>query len=154
MKQRVRTNAETLSQSTYYLLCESPLLAYLLLIQARNNCFRIDNGDDPVKDELGIDLVVDEEGLGHWGRVGEAGRFDDDGVEVLDFMVEPLQALHEVPANRTAETAIHYLDKLLVDLLRKDLVVYPDVAELVLYDGKAQAVIGIFEDMIEKGGFP
>jgi hypothetical protein len=106
--------------------------------------------DDRVQRELGLDVVVHEEGLRDRRGVGEAGRLDDDCVELRDLGVEILERHDEVSPHRAADATVHHLDDLLVRLFREDALVDADVAKLVLDDREPQPVVRVLEDVVEK----
>ncbi len=134
---------------------EGDLLARLLgVVQTRHDVFGVDQGGDAVQLGLGLDLVVDEEGLGHRAGVGQAGRLDDDGVE---GGLAGALALHQavdhadqVAAHRAADAAVVHLEHVLVGADHQ-VVVDADLAELIDDDGVALAVV-LGEDAVQQGG--
>mmetsp|Transcript_24244 Transcript_24244/g.79829 ORF Transcript_24244/g.79829 Transcript_24244/m.79829 type:complete len:290 (-) Transcript_24244:91-960(-) len=133
----------------------------LLLVEVLLDVLRVDEGDDPVELEGGLDHVVDEEGLGDGRRVGHACCLDDDAVELeragLDALGELLEHDDQVLPDGAADAAVHHLDDLLVRLhlrvLLKQHVIDANVAELILDDGDLLAVL-CGEDVVEQGGLP
>ena len=113
--------------------------------------FGVDDGDDAIELVLAFDPLVDEKALDHRSRVGEAGRFNHQSVE-LRFVFEQLkQAAQEIAAHGAANTTVAHLHDFLV---RGDqqMVVDSHFAELIDDDGDPAAMFG-GEYAIEKGCF-
>jgi len=124
----------------------------LLVVKPRCDVLGVDNSDDSVKDELGLDLLIDEEGLGDRSGVGKAGCLDDDGVELLNLLVELLKSNDKVSTDGAADASVHNLDDLLVGILTEDFLVDTDIAELVLNDRKTESVVLVVENVVKEGG--
>ena len=75
-------------------------------------------------------VLVDEEGLRHRRRIGEAGRLDDDRVEPALALHQPLDDADEVAAHGAADAAVVHLEHFFVRA-DDELVVDADLAELV-----------------------
>ena len=110
----------------------------LLLVEVLLNVLGVNQRDDAVEAEVLLDLVVDEEGLRDWCRIGHAGRLDDDTVELERArglaLGELLEDDDQVLADGAADAAVHHLDNLLVGLhlgvLCEERVVDADLAKL------------------------
>ncbi len=114
----------------------------------------VDQGGDAVQLGLGLDVLVDEEGLGHRPGIGQARGLDDNGVE---GRLAGTLALHQagdhadqVAAHRAADAAVVHLEHVLVGADHQ-VVVDADLAELVDDDGVAFAVI-LGQDPVQQGG--
>ena len=100
---------------------------------------RVGDGDDRVELGLAADRVVDEEGLRHRRRIGEAGGLDDDGVELALALHQPVDDADQVAAHGAADAAVVHLEHFLVRA-DHEVVVDADLAELVDDDGVFLAV--------------
>mmetsp|Transcript_51197 Transcript_51197/g.111560 ORF Transcript_51197/g.111560 Transcript_51197/m.111560 type:complete len:350 (-) Transcript_51197:122-1171(-) len=138
---------------------------WLLLVQVLHDVRRVHHGDDPVQAVLGLDVVIYEEGLRHWCGIGHACSLDQHGVEELDLVVHALERLNQVAPHRAAYAAVHHLNHLLVDaghtltilaLARRSsgdqLLIHAHIAELVLDDRKAEAVVRRAKDVVQQSG--
>mmetsp|Transcript_62323 Transcript_62323/g.165422 ORF Transcript_62323/g.165422 Transcript_62323/m.165422 type:complete len:343 (+) Transcript_62323:523-1551(+) len=131
----------------------------LLLVEVLLDVLGVDQRDDAVKLGESLDRIVDEKGLRDGGRVGHAGRLDDDAVELELARCLPLRELVEdndqVLTDGAADAAVHHLDDLLVGLhlgvLLQQLVIDANLAEFILDDGNLLAVRR-GEDVVEQGG--
>ena len=94
--------------------------------------------------------LVHEEGLRHRRGVGEAGGFDDDGVELAFSSHEPVDDAHQVAAHGAADAAVVHLEDFLVGVDHQ-LVVDADLAEFVDDDGVFLAV-RLGQDAVEQRG--
>jgi hypothetical protein len=112
-----------------------------------------DSGDG-VEPRLRLDVLVDEKCLRHRGRIGQARRLDNDGVEAARraglALHEALEHPDQVAADRTADAAIVHLEHFLVRA-DDELAVDADLAELVDDDGVAAAVV-FGEDAVQQSG--
>ncbi|MNC35279.1 hypothetical protein D3C75_837550 [compost metagenome] len=114
----------------------------------------IDQGDDAVEDVALTQLFVDEEGLGHRRRVGQAGAFDYQAVEGdlagIQAFEQQVQGAGQVAMDAAAHAAIgqgHHLNRLVAQQLAVD----AGLAEFVFDHGDLQAVLGL-EHVLEQGG--
>ena len=82
--------------------------------------------------------------------VGEAGRFDQDAVEAILAFHQPAEDADEITADAAADAAVVHLKNLLV-ALDHELVIDPDLPELVLDHGQLAAML-LGKDAIEQGG--
>ena len=112
-------------------------------------CLRVDDRDDGVEPEGRPHLVVGEEGLRDGSGIGQAGRLDQDAVEPVLALEQPAEDPDEVAAHGAADAAVVHLEELLL-AGDHELVVDPDLAELVLDDGQLPAVL-LGEDAVEEG---
>jgi hypothetical protein len=134
--------------------------AHLLLCQAlRVELLRgmqgVDHGEHGIQQILARHVQVHEERLRHGSRVGQACGLDEDALEG-NLPGAPLsrqlaEDAHEVAANRAADAAVVHHHDLLVAFLQQDLVVDALLAELVLDDRDAPAVV-LREDAPDQGG--
>ena len=99
---------------------------------------------------LAADVLVDEEGLRHRRRVGQAGGLDDDGVELALAPHQALDDADQVAAHGAADAAVVHLEHFLVGA-DDQLVVDADLAELVDDHGVFLAV-RLGQDAVEQGG--
>jgi len=92
-----------------------------------------------------LDVLVHEEGLRHRGGIRETRGLDNDPIKQLHPLGQLLKCLHQVTPHRAADAPVHHLDDLLIDLLFRvwvdDLLVDPHLAELILNDGEAHAMV-------------
>ena len=107
--------------------------------QARRQPFGVGDGDDRVEPRLAAHVFVDEEGLRHRRGIGQAGRFDDDRVELALALHQPLDDADEIAAHGAADAAVVHLEHFFVRA-DDELVVDADLTELVDDDGVAFAV--------------
>ena len=129
---------------------EGHLLARLLhLVEVLLHVARVDQRHDGVERELMLEIVVEEEGLCDRTGVGHARGLDDDVVEAVAALQQLAQDAQQVAAHRAADAAVVGLEDLLLGA-DDELVVDPDLAELVLDDGDALAVL-LGEDAVEQG---
>ncbi len=131
-------------------------LHHFMLVQLVVRVLRVDQRDDRVEQEFVGDLVVHEERLRDRARIGEAGGFDHDTVEIqfagLLLRRQIAQHARQVAADRAADAAVAHLDDLLARVLHEDFVVDVLFAELVLDHGDLHAVLFV-QDALEQGGF-
>ena len=99
---------------------------------------------------LRADVLVDEEGLRHRRRIGEAGGLDDDGVELALAPHQPLDDADQVAAHGAADAAVVHLEHFLVGA-DDQLVVDADLAEFVDDHGVFLAV-RLGQDAVEQRG--
>jgi hypothetical protein len=127
---------------------ESDLLArFLHLVEVTLHVARIDQRDDGVERELVLEVVIEKKGLRHRARISHAGGLDDDVVEAVAALEQLAEDAQQVAAHRAADAAVVGLEDLLFGA-DHELVVDADLAELVLDDGDALAVL-LREDTVE-----
>ncbi len=97
-----------------------------------------------------LHLVVDEEGLRDRAGVGQAGRLDEDVVELVAPLHQVAEDADEVAADGAADAAVVHLEDLFLGA-DDELLIDADLAELVLDDGDALAVL-LGEDVVEQRG--
>ncbi len=95
-----------------------------------------------------LHVLVDEEGLRDRRGIGEAGRLDDDGVELALALHQPFDDADQVAAHGAADAAVVHLEHFLVGA-DDELVVDADLAEFVDDHGVALAVL-LGEDAVEQ----
>ena len=120
------------------------------IVQMEGNVLGVDQSDDAVEAEALFDLFVAEEGLGDGAGIGQAGGFDQHVVELVPALHELAKNADEVAANGAAKAPVVHFKDLFVGL-DDQFVVDADLAEFVLDDGDALAVVG-GQDAIEQGG--
>ena len=129
---------------------EGHLLArFLHLVEVPLHMARIDQRHDGIERELMLEVVVEEEGLRDRTGVGHARGLDDDVVEAVAALEQLAEDAQQVAAHRAADAAVVGLEDLLLGA-DDELVVDADLAELVLDDGDALAVL-LREDAVEEG---
>src|SRR5687768_7302269 len=115
---------------------------------------RIDERDDGVEEVVVADLLVGEERLRHRPGVGHAGGLDHHAVELeitlVALLLQRAEDADEIAAHRAADAAVVHLDDLLVARL-EDVVVDPDLAELVLDHRDAVAVVFLEYPVKQRG---
>ena len=96
------------------------------------------------------DILVDEEGLRHRRRIGEARGLDDDGVELALAPHQPVDDADEIAAHGAADAAVVHLEHFFVGA-DDEVVVDADLAEFVDDDGVFLAV-RLGQDAVEQRG--
>jgi hypothetical protein len=86
-----------------------------------------------------LHVLVDEEGLRHRRRIGEARGLDDDGVELALALHQAFDDADQVAAHGAADAAVVHLEHFFVGA-DDQVVVDADLAELVDDDGVFLAV--------------
>ena len=116
---------------------------------------RVDQGDDAVEDVALAQFFIDEEGLRHRCRIGQAGAFDHQTVEgdfaAVQAFEQQVQRLGQVGVDGAADAAVgqrHHLHRLVAQQLGVD----AGVTEFVFDHGDFQAVLG-FEQVAQQRGF-
>ena len=104
--------------------------------------------DDAVERGLRLHLVVHEEGLRDRAGVGHAGRLDQDVVELVAPLHQVAEDADQVAAHGAADAAVVHLEDFFLGV-DDQVLIDADLAELVLDDGDALAVIR-GEDVVEK----
>ena len=101
-----------------------------------------------IEPRLAADVFVDEEGLRHRRRIGEASGLDDDGVELALAPHQAVEDAHQVAAYGAADAAVVHLEHFLVGADDK-VVVDADFAEFIDDDGVFLAV-RLGQDAVEQ----
>ena len=94
------------------------------------------------------DVFVDEEGLRHRRRIGEAGGLDDDGVEFALASHQAVEDAHQVAAHGAADAAVVHLEYFLVGADDK-VVVDADFAEFI-DDDRIFLAVRLGQDAVEQ----
>ena len=128
-----------------YLVRETDLAArFLAVVKLAHGVFGIHQRQDGVEQVTLGNLIVHEKCLRHRPRVGQAGGFYDDPVELqfslAFFFRQVLQGGSQIFANSAADAAVVHLDDLLLDIHDKDIAVDIFFAELVFDHGDLLAV--------------
>jgi hypothetical protein len=89
--------------------------------------------------------------LRHWGRLGEACRFDQDRIEPAFALHQAFNDADEVAAHSAANAAIIHFEDFFIGV-DNQVIVDADFAELVDYDGEFLAML-IGQDAVQEGGF-
>ena len=90
----------------------------------------VGDGDHRIELGLAADVLVDEEGLRHRRRIGEARGLDDDGVELALAAHQAFDDANEVAAHGAADAAVVHLEDFFVGADHQ-LVVDADLAEFI-----------------------
>ena len=110
----------------------------------------VDHGDDGIEPRPGLDVLVGEEGLRHRTGIGEAGRLDQDAVELVLALHQPFDDADQVAAHGAADAAVVHLEDFLVGV-HHEVVVDTQLAEFVHDDGVLLAVL-LAQDAVQQGG--
>ena len=108
--------------------------------KAQRQVLGVDHGGHAVELGPGANVLVDEEGLRHRARVGQAGGLHDDRVEAALALHQARDNPDQVAAHRAADAAVVHLEDFLVGA-DDQVVVDADLAELVDDHGVALAVV-------------
>ena len=112
--------------------------------------FGVGHRHDRVEPRVLLHVLVDEEGLRHRRRIGQAGGLDDDGVELALALHQAVEDAHEIAAHGAADAAIVHLEHFFVGA-DDQVVVDADLAEFVDDDGVFLAVV-FRQDAVEQRG--
>ena len=126
------------------------VLGFRRILQAVAQPFGVGDGDDRIEPGVLLHVLVDEEGLRHRGRIGQARGLDDDGVELALALHQAVEDADEVAAHGAADAAIVHLEHFLVGA-DDEVVVDADLAEFVDDDGVFLAVV-FRQDAVEQRG--
>ncbi len=111
----------------------------------------IDNGDDRIQPRVLLELRNVQERLRNRARIGHAGRFDEDIVELIAFQ-QLLDAFDQIFPNGAANAAVAQFDHIF-GLRFNQFPVDSGFADFV--DDHSEPVIGLlFQDIIKECGFP
>jgi hypothetical protein len=97
-----------------------------------------------------LHVLVDEEGLRHRRRIGEARGFDDDGVELALALHQAVENADEIAAHGAADAAVVHFEHFFVGA-DDQVVVDADLAEFVDDDGVFLAVV-FRQDPVQQRG--
>ena len=109
------------------------------VLQAIDQPFGVGDGDHGVEAGRVLHVGVDEKGLRHGGGIGEAGRLDDDGVELALALQQPFDDADQIAAHRAADAAVVHLEDFLVGA-DDEIIVDADLAEFIDDDGEFPAM--------------
>ena len=130
---------------------ESHLLCRLIhLLEMTLDMTSIDEGDDGIKHELRLELIVQEKSLRYRAGIGHARRLDDDVVELVATLEQLPKDAQQVAAYRAADAAVVGLEDFFFGA-DDELVVDANLTELVFDDGDALAVL-LRQDAIQQSG--
>ena len=87
-------------------------------------------------------IVSDEEGLRHWGWIGEAGCFDQDAIETIPAAHQPLDDAEQVAADGAADATVVHLEHFFIRI-HDHIVVDADLAKLIDDDGVFLAMVSV-----------
>src|SRR5205085_6534207 len=110
------------------------------VVEAGQNVLGVDHGGDGIQLGARLDVVVGEEGLRDGGWIGEAGGFDQDGVELVLALHQTRKNADQIAAHGAADAAVVHLEDFFVGV-DDEIVVDADLAELVDDDGVFLAVL-------------
>ncbi|MNL25249.1 hypothetical protein D3C87_1467250 [compost metagenome] len=115
---------------------------------------RVDQRDDAVEDIALAQLFVDEKGLCHRCRIGQAGAFDHQAVEgdvaPVQTLEQQIKRFSQVRMDGAADAPVgqcHHLYRFIAQQLGID----TGIAEFVLDHGNFQAVLGL-EQVTQQSG--
>src|SRR5918992_5586162 len=114
------------------------------------NMFGVDNRDDAVQLIRALDALVDEKTLHHGRRVGEAGGFDHERVELIAMLQELKQAAQQIAAHSAADASVAQFDDFLIGG-DQQMVIDANFAEFIDDDGNPATMIS-GKDSIEQSG--
>ena len=117
--------------------------------QALGEPFGVGDRNHGVEPRSLFHVLVDEEGLRHRRRIGEARRLDDDRVEPPLALHQPLDDADEVAAHGAADAAVVHFEHLFVSA-DDELVVDADLAELV-HDDRVALAMRFAQNAVEQG---
>jgi hypothetical protein len=130
------------------------LLRLVELVELLRRVLRVDQRDDRIEQVIVADLLVGEERLRYRTGVGHAGGLDHHAVEpdlaLVALFLQRAEDADEIAAHGAADAAVIHLHDLLVAGL-DDVVVDPDLAELVLDHRDALAMI-LLQDAVQQRG--
>ena len=118
--------------------------------QARRQPLGVGDRDDRVEPRGLAHVLIDEEGLRDRRGIGEAGRLDDDGVELALALHQAFDDADEIAAHGAADAAVVHLEHFFVGA-DDELVVDADLAEFVDDDGVFALPCGSLRDAVEQG---
>ena len=122
-------------------------------VQMLNDVFRINNGDDAVEVVALSHPLVDEERLCDRGRIGQAGGFDENAVEILDAVVHVVKGLGQIATNRTTDAAVHDLNDGLFRTLNENVFVNAHLTKFIFDHSELLFVIHAGKNVVQQGGF-
>ena len=131
---------------------EGDLFLHLVRIPVQEDVLGVHERHDAVDLRLRLHFVVHEERLRDRAGVGHAGRLDQDVVELVAPLHQVADDADEVAANGAADAPVVHLEDLFLGV-DDQLLIDADLAELVLDDRDALAVIG-GEDVVQKRRLP
>ena len=108
----------------------------------------INNGDHGVELCAGGYVLIDEKGLGDGGRIGEAGGFDDDGVEFALAFHQAFDDPDQIAPHGAANAAIVHFEHFFIGS-DHEIIINADFAELIDNDSKFLAV-RLGEDAVQE----
>ncbi len=100
----------------------------------------INQRDDRVELEVLLQLLVDEEGLRDWTRIGQSRGFDQHIVEAVTALAQLPEHADQIAAHRAADAAVGGFEQFLLRA-NHQFVIDPHFAEFIFDDRDALAVI-------------
>ena len=126
------------------------VLGFGRILQPVAQPFGVGDRHHRVEPRMLLHVLVDEEGLRHRRRIGEARGLDDDGVELALALHQPVEDAHQIAAHGAADAAVVHLEHFLVGA-DDEIVVDADLAELVDDHGVFLAVV-LRQDAVQQRG--
>ena len=123
---------------------------FLRIDKAQGQVLGVDHGGHRIQSGPGLDIVVNEEGLGDRAGIGQARGLDDDGVETAFSLHQAGEHPDQVAAHRAADAAVVHLEDLFIGPDHQ-VVVDADFAEFV-DDHRIAFAMLLGEDAVEQGG--
>jgi len=126
-------------------------LGFVAVADVQQDVLRIDERDDGIEPEIGAHLVVGEKRLCDRRGIGEAGRFDEDGVQAVFAFEQAPEHADQVSAYAAADAAVVHLEEFFV-ALDDELVIHADIA-IFVFDHSDFLPVLLGEDAVEESGF-
>ncbi len=126
------------------------VLGFRRVLEPVRQPFGVGDGDDGVEPRVLLHVGVDEKGLRDRGGIGEAGGFDQNGVELALAAHQALDDADEVAAHGAADAAVVHFENFFVGV-HDEIVVDADFAEFIDDHREFLAVI-LGEDAVEQSG--
>jgi len=127
------------------------LLGLVRVLDVLRDVVGVDHRDHAVDEGFFPNVLVHEKGLHHRPGVGEAGRLDEDVVELIAALEKIAEDPDQVPAHGAANATVVHFEKLLVGADHQ-FVIDSDLAEFIFDHGDSEAVF-FGEDAVEERGF-
>ena len=127
------------------------LLGFVGVVEVLPDVLGIYERDYRVDMEFFTHFGIDEECLNDRPRIGEAGGFNEDVVELVPHLSKAAEDANQVPAHGAADAAVVHFENLLLGI-NDEFVVDADLAEFIFNNGNSFAVVR-GENVVEKRGF-
>ncbi len=120
------------------------------VLEAGGQPFGVGDGDNRIESRILRHVGVDEKGLGDRGGIGEAGGFDQNGIELALAAHQAFDDADEVSAHGAADAAVVHFENFFVGV-HDQIVVDADFAEFIDDHREFPAVI-LGENAVEQSG--